>query len=106
MVLNCAILINDIVYAEISSHYDRIEDLDSTLDDAMTEIVPTPRRSALFLAGKAFQKYRAVGGVRTGVLADCFIGAHAPIEGWPLPRRAARRYGTNFPKVALISAPV
>ena len=59
------ILINDIVYAEISIRYDRIEDLDSMLDDAMIEIAPTPR-PALFLAGKAFQKYRAVGGVRTG----------------------------------------
>ena len=34
-------------------------------------------RPALFLAGKAFQTYRARGGTKTGVLSDFFIGAHA-----------------------------
>ena len=63
------ILINDIVYAETSIRYDRIEDLDTMLAKAMIEIAATPR-SALFLAGKAFQRYRMAGGTRTGVLPD------------------------------------
>jgi hypothetical protein len=46
----------------------------------MIYIAPTPR-PALFLAGKVFKQYRAAGGVRTGVLPDFFIGAHAAIEG-------------------------
>ncbi len=49
------ILINDIVYAETSIRYHRIEDLDAMLAQAMIEIAATPR-SALFLAGKAFQR--------------------------------------------------
>jgi predicted nucleic acid-binding protein len=98
------ILINDIVYAETSIRYDRIEDLDTMLAKAMIEIAATPR-SALFLAGKAFQRYRTAGGTRTGVLPDFFIGAHAAVEGWPLLTRDAGRYRRYFPKVTLIAPP-
>lgn len=98
------IFINDVVYAETSVRYDRIEDLDAMLAEAMIEIAPTPR-AALFLAGKAFRRYRAAGGVRPGVLPDFFIGAHAAIEGWPLLTRDVGRYRTYFPKVALIAPP-
>ena len=98
------ILINDIVYAETSIRYDRIEDLDAMLAQALIEIAATPR-SALFLAGKAFRRYRAAGGMRTGVLPDFFIGAHAAVEGWPLLTRDAGRYRRYFPKVRLIAPP-
>jgi predicted nucleic acid-binding protein len=57
------VLINDVVYAEISIRYERIENLDTMLADAMIEIAPTPRPT-LFLAGKAFQQYRAAGGTQ------------------------------------------
>lgn len=96
------LLINDIVYAEISIRYDRIEDLDAMLSGTMIQIAPTPR-SALFLAGKAYRQYRAAGGTRTGVLPDFFIGAHATVEGWPLLTRDTSRYRTYFPKVTLIA---
>lgn len=96
------VVINDVVYAETSIRYGRIEDLDAMLEEAMIEIAPTSR-PALFLAGKAFQRYRAAGGARTGVLPDFFIGAHAAVEGWPLLTRDVGRYRTYFPKVRLIS---
>jgi len=96
------ILINDIVYAETSMRYRRIEDLDAMLAQAMIEIAAAPR-SALFLAGKTFQRYRAAGGTRPGVLPDFFIGAHAAVEGWPLLTRDAARHRRYFPKVALIA---
>ena len=54
-------------------------------------------RAALFLAGKAFQTYRARGGTKTGVLPDFFIGAHAVVEGSALLTRDARRYRNYFP---------
>ncbi len=98
------ILINDIVYAETSIRYNRIEDLDAMLARAMIEIAATPR-SALFLAGKAFRRYRAAGGTRTGVLPDFFIGAHAAVQGWPLLTRDAGRYRRYFPKLGLIAPP-
>jgi predicted nucleic acid-binding protein len=96
------LLINDIVYAEVSIRYERIEDLDAMLGDARIEIAPM-LRPALFLAGKAFRRYRAAGGTRTGVLPDFFIGAHAAVAGWPLLTRDAGRYRNYFPKLKLIA---
>ena len=96
------VLINDIVYAEISIRYERIEDIDAMLAEAQIEVAPTPR-AALFLAGKAFQRYRRARGKRTGVLPDFFIGAHAAVNGWHLLTRDVSRYRRYFPTVALIA---
>lgn len=71
------------------------------LAEAMIATAPTPL-SALFLAGKAFQRYRTAGGSRTGVLPDFLIGA---VEGWPLLTRDGGRYRSYFPKVTLIAPP-
>jgi len=102
--LSGAIVINPIVYAEFSVGYSRIEDMDAVLQDTAIEVVETPRE-ALFLAGKVFQRYRQAGGVRTGVLSDFFIGAHAAVAGIALLTRDARPYRRYFPTVALITPP-
>ena len=94
--------INDVVYAELSVRYARIEDLEAMLDDAAIEVARTPR-DALFLAGKVFVQYRKSGGARTGVLPDFFIGAHAAVSGLPLLTRDGGRYRTYFPSMALIA---
>lgn len=96
------IAINDIVYAELSIRFARIEDLDAILADVAISPLPMPR-AALFLAGKVFQRYRAAGGTRTGVLPDFFIGAHAAVENLPLLTRDLQRYRTYFPSVTLIT---
>ena len=96
------LLINDIVYAEVSIEYDRMEDLDRMLADVGFVLDPIPRE-ALFLAGKAYKQYRAFGGKRTSILPDFFIGAHAATIGRPLLTRDTRRYRTYFPRLALIS---
>jgi predicted nucleic acid-binding protein len=96
------LLINDVIFAETSSRYSRIEDFETALVDAGVTVVPTPR-AALFLAGKAFVQYRGAGGLRTGVLADFFIGAHAAVERLPLLTRDARRYRSYFPTAELIA---
>jgi predicted nucleic acid-binding protein len=96
------LLINDVIYAETSTRYPTIEDFETVLAGAGVRVAPTPRM-ALFLAGKAFTQYRSAGGIRTGVLADFFIGAHAAVERCPLLTRDARRYRNYFPTVALIA---
>lgn len=96
------IIIIDVVYAELSVGFGRREELDAFLADAEPFVQPLSR-SALFLAGKAFQSYRQRGGTRTGVLPDFFIGAHAQVEALPLLTRDARRYRTYFPDVKLIA---
>jgi len=96
------LIINDVVYAEISTRFTSAEAVDSMLLDLSVDVAPMPR-SALFLAGKAYLQYRASGGTRTHVLADFFIGAHAAVEALPLLTRDARRYRHYFPTVALIA---
>lgn len=96
------LLINDIVYAELSVRYARIEDLDAMLDSAAIGMATMPRE-ALFLAGKAFRRYRTTGGRRMGVLPDFFIGAHAAVSAIPLLTRDPRRYPAYFPTVSLIT---
>ena len=96
------LLINDIVYAETSIRFARIEDLEVLLIDGRLNMAPLPR-PALFLAGKVFQRYRAAGGTRTGVLPDFFIGAHAAVADLPLLTRDAQRYRSYYPSVALIT---
>ena len=97
-----ALAINDVVYAELSVRYERIQDLDDFVARSGLVIVAIPR-AALFQAGKAFQRYRAAGGVRTGVLPDFFIGAHAAVAEAILITRDASRFRTYFPDVRLIA---
>ena len=94
--------INDIVYAEMSVRYPDVATLDNTLERIAVELVPTPRE-ALFVAGRSFQRYRAAGGIRTGVLPDFFIGAHALIARAPLITRDTARYRSYFPGIQLIA---
>ncbi|HSA81497.1 MAG TPA: PIN domain-containing protein [Geminicoccaceae bacterium] len=97
-----ALIVNPVVYAELSVGYDRVEHLDAALATAGVELVEIPR-AALFLAGRAFETYRAQRGTRTGVLPDFFIGAHAVVEGISVLTRDARRYRSYFPTVELIT---
>lgn len=94
--------INGVVYAELSVRFQRIEALDEVLADSGITLEEVPR-SALFLAGKVFQRYRAAGGIRNSVLPDFFIGAHAAVAGLPLLTRDIQRYKTYFPFINLIA---
>ena len=100
--LRSALLINPIIYAELSIAYRRIEDLEGMLSKGGLRVEQIPRE-ALFLAGKAFMRYREQGGAKGGVLPDFFIGAHAAVAGIPLLTRDARRYRSYFPKLELLS---
>jgi len=98
------LVINPVIYAELSAGFASIEALDAVIDDAglrLEEIRP----DALFLAGKAYLLYRRRGGTRHGVLADFFIGAHAAVKRWPVLTRDTGRYQAYFPTVALVSPP-
>jgi predicted nucleic acid-binding protein len=94
--------VNAVVYAELSIGFHRVEELDSVLATTGLRLDPIPN-AALFLAGKAFQRYRRSGGTRTGVLPDFFIGAHAAVRKAPLLTRDSGRYRTYFPTVRLLA---
>jgi predicted nucleic acid-binding protein len=96
------LVINPVIYAEVSIRYSRIEDLDAALPKAMFDREPIPYEAA-FLAGKVFSAYRRRGGTRTSPLPDFFIGAHAAVAGYSLMTRDAARYRTYFPKLSVIA---
>lgn len=95
------LLINPIVYAEVSIAFERIEDVDSLVPATVFHREDLPWEAA-FLAGKAFHAYRRRSGARTLPLPDFFIGAHAAVRGYRLLTRDAARFRTYFPKLTLI----
>jgi predicted nucleic acid-binding protein len=95
------LVINPVIYAEVSVGFDAIEALDEMLGDDY-ERHPLPW-AAGFLAGKAFKRYRANGGQKRSPLPDFYIGAHAAVAGHRLLTRDAPRYRTYFPRVDVIS---
>jgi len=99
---NDDVVINDVIFAELSVRYPTFESFEVTLASVPLSHREIPRRS-LFLAAKAFQRYRQRGGAKTGVLPDFFIGAHAAVEGASLLTRDPRHVRAYFPTVPLIS---
>ncbi|MBU1172102.1 MAG: type II toxin-antitoxin system VapC family toxin [Proteobacteria bacterium] len=94
--------INPIIYTEISIGFDRIEDLESAVRRSGFQMINISKE-ALFLAGKAFLKYRKNKGTKRSPLPDFYIGAHAAVLGLELITRDVARYSTYFPTVPLIS---
>ena len=96
------LVINPIIYSELSLTFSTAEALDRTLDGMSLAMLDIPR-PALFLAGKAFVQYRRSGGRKNNVLADFFIGAHAAVTGLRVLTRDTRRYINYFPSVQLVA---
>jgi predicted nucleic acid-binding protein len=97
-----ALIINPIIYAEVSAGFDRIEDLDDALPTTYYRRLPLPFEAA-FLAGQCFVKYRKRGGSRRSPMPDFYIGAHAAIAGFTLLTRDATRYRTYFPTLRIVA---
>ena len=97
--------INPIIYAELSLTFSTAEALDLAIEDLDLVMLEIPR-PALFLAGKAFIRYRRQGGTKTNVLGDFFIGAHAAVSDLAVLTRDTRRYASYFPSVVMVSPAV
>jgi predicted nucleic acid-binding protein len=95
------LVINPIVYAEVSIGFARIEDVDGAIPSEFFRRDELPWEAA-FLAGKCFVKYRRAGGARKSPLPDFYIGAHAAVRGMSLLTRDAARYRTYFPRLELL----
>ncbi|MFN0301388.1 MAG: type II toxin-antitoxin system VapC family toxin [Burkholderiales bacterium] len=96
------LIINAVIYAEVSIAFERIEELEAALRAGEFRLDPTPKE-ALFLAGRTFSRYRRQKGTKTGVLPDFFIGAHAAVLGIPLLTRDMGRFASYYPTVELIT---
>jgi predicted nucleic acid-binding protein len=96
------LVLNPVVYSEVSVGFERIEELDAALDPATFVRRPLPW-GAGFMAGKVFLQYRRAGGLRRSPLPDFYIGAHAALEGLTLLTRDPRRFRRYFPRLRLMA---
>ena len=94
--------INSIIYSEISIGFDLIEDLEFAIRTAGIQMLDIPKE-ALFLAGKAYLKYKKRKGAKSAPLPDFYIGAQAAVLDLDLITRDIARYRTYFPTVKLIT---
>ena len=99
---DATLLINAIIYSEISIGFERIEELESSVARAGFQLIEIPKE-ALFLAGKVFLKYKSRSGIKRTTLPDFFIGAHAAVLGVELIFKDIKRYRSYFPTVQLIA---
>jgi hypothetical protein len=99
---HATLVINPIIYAEVSIRYTTIEALDRALRPILYRREPLPWEAG-FLAGKCFLRYRRCGGARTSPLPDFYIGAHAAIGNLALLTRDAARYHSYFPKLEILA---
>jgi predicted nucleic acid-binding protein len=96
------LIINPIIYAEVSIGYTTIEALDTVLPATLYQREPLPWEAG-FLAGKSFLAYRRRGGLRKSPLPDFYIGAHAAVGHLALLTRDDARYRSYFPKVEILA---
>jgi predicted nucleic acid-binding protein len=102
---HATLVINPIIYAEVSIRFTSIEALDAALLPALYQREPLPWEAG-FLAGKCFLEYRRRGGARSAPLPDFYIGAHAAIASLALLTRDTARYHTYFPKLDILAPDV
>lgn len=96
------VVINPLIYAEVSVGYQTVEELDEMLPASEYEREPLPYVAG-FAAGKAFVRYRREGGRKRSPMPDFYIAAHAAVTGYRLLTRDVSRYRTYFPRIDIIS---
>ena len=96
------VVINPLVYAEVSVTFDTAEELDAALPPSYFVREPLPWDAA-FLAGKAFAAYRRRGGKRVAIMPDFYIGAHAAVAGHTLLTRDPGRYRSYFRALRVVA---
>ncbi len=96
------LIINPIIYSEVSIGFSTIEGLNLALPPQIYRRDQLPWEAG-FLAGRCFSAYRKRGGTKRSPLPDFYIGAHAAIATLALLTRDASPYRTYFPKIHLIA---
>ena len=90
-----ALVVNEIIYSELSPQFPNKEMLDDALRQLSIRIVSLDLEVA-YHAGKKWQQYRKTGGKRNCVLADFLIGAHAEMRSEKLLTRDRGFYKKYF----------
>lgn len=96
------LLVNVVVYAELLVPRKDASPIDSLLDIYDARRSPLPWDCAA-LAAAAFALYRRRGGIKTRLLPDFFIGAHAAVANLSVLTRDRSGYASCFPRLRLIA---
>lgn len=93
-----ALVVCDVVYAELAPAFADREALDSALREINVTLTPLDA-SIAWDAGRRWLRYRHAGGPRERILADFLIGAHAAAAADRFLTRDRGFYGTYFPEL-------
>ena len=101
-ILNDVPMVNHVVVAEVSPRSGSIAAFENELAGLNVTVEPFSNEAA-YLAGQAFQRYRAHRADRKQGIADFLIGGHAQSLGATILTRDPRFYRAYFPSVPLIA---
>lgn len=93
-----AIVVSDVVYAELVPSFRDRAALDSALQELGATLSPIDS-SIAYEAGLRWKRYRAVGGPRNRIIADFLIGAHAMAVADVFLTRDRGFFSTYFPEL-------
>ena len=95
-----AIIVCDLVYAELVPAFKERADIDSVLREIGA--TPSPIDTAIaHEAGTRWRRYRAAGGQRKRIIADFVIGAHALAAAEAFLTRDRGFYTTYYPELSV-----
>lgn len=96
-----AIIISDIVYAELLPQFGNRKKLDDTLEVLSVRLSPSDTDVA-FLAGERWDLYRKSGGKRERIITDFLVGAHAFLKAERFLTRDRGFYRSYFPELEVL----
>ena len=94
-----AVLVCDIVYAELVPAFGDRAALDQALAEINARLSPIDT-SIAYEAGRRWMQYRRAGGPRARIISDFLIGAHAVSEADTFLTRDRGFFETYFPELA------
>jgi len=97
-----ALIICDIVYAELVPQFEERQRLDDTLRKINVSLSSTDADIA-FLAGERWNLYRKSGGIRKRIITDFLIGAHALNKAERFITRDRGFYKSYFAELQILS---
>ncbi len=100
--LDGSLVVNAIIFAEVSGHYLSHQEVSGILQKIGIDFEDIPLEAA-YHGGRAHKAYRRAGGKQDRLLPDFLIGSHAQFRGYSLLTRDQARFRTYFPYLHIIA---